>query len=190
MARVVIPGFRKIETSGSGGTTTNYADLSNKPSINNVPLVDNLSTKELKLTDATLTEEGVPAESKAVGDKFESLKNMFCFKKAYEKTNLTIQETTNFDTEINFTDGAGKVCMIRMRDFTPQYYTIFGVLNYDGGDFPKIASSTTEYDARLYRIVHNNGESFTVGIEISGSGLSSNTPIASFEIYFLDPIVS
>ena len=70
--RVVIPGFRKIETSGGGeGGTTNYNDLTNKPSINNVPLVGNLNTSDLKLTDATLTEEGVPAEAKTVGTKLE-----------------------------------------------------------------------------------------------------------------------
>lgn len=72
MGRVVIPGFRKIETSVSGeGGTTNYNDLENKPSINNVPLVGNLNTVNLKLTDATLTEEGVPAEAKTVGTKLE-----------------------------------------------------------------------------------------------------------------------
>ena len=72
MARVVIPGFRKIEVSGGGeGGTTNYNDLTNKPSINNVPLVGNLSTVHLKLTDKTLTEEGVPAEAKTVGAKLE-----------------------------------------------------------------------------------------------------------------------
>ena len=72
MGKVVIPGFRKIETSSSGeGGTTNYNDLTNKPSINNVPLVGNLRTVDLKLTDATLTEEGVPAEAKAVGAKLE-----------------------------------------------------------------------------------------------------------------------
>ena len=71
MARVVIPGFRKIEVSGGGeGGTTNYNDLTNKPSINNVPLTGNLNTADLNLTDATLTEEGVPAEAKAVGEKF------------------------------------------------------------------------------------------------------------------------
>lgn len=70
MARVVIPGFRKIEVSGGGeGGTSNYNDLTNKPSINNVPLVGNLNTVNLKLTDATLTEEGVPAEAKTVGAK-------------------------------------------------------------------------------------------------------------------------
>ena len=55
--RIVIPGFRKIETSGGGGEggTTNYNDLTNKPSINNVPLVGNLKTLDLKLTDETLT---------------------------------------------------------------------------------------------------------------------------------------
>ena len=58
MARYIIPGFRKIETSGGGeGGTSNYNDLTNKPSINNVPLVGNLNTANLKLTDATLTEE-------------------------------------------------------------------------------------------------------------------------------------
>ena len=72
MARVVIPGFRKIEVSGGGeGGTTNYNDLTNKPSINNVPLVGNLKTVDLKLTDSTLTEEGVPAEAKTVGTKLE-----------------------------------------------------------------------------------------------------------------------
>ena len=72
MGRIVIPGFRKIETSGGGeGGTTNYNDLTNKPSINNVPLVGNLKTLDLKLTDATLTEEGVPAEAKTVGTKLE-----------------------------------------------------------------------------------------------------------------------
>lgn len=70
--RVVIPGFRKIESGGGGeGGTTNYNDLTNKPSINNVPLVGNLRTANLKLTDATLTEEGVPAEAKTVGTKLE-----------------------------------------------------------------------------------------------------------------------
>ena len=72
MGKVVIPGFRKIEVSGSGqGGTTNYEDLTHKPSINNVPLVGNLKTVDLKLTDATLTEEGVPAEAKTVGTKLE-----------------------------------------------------------------------------------------------------------------------
>lgn len=72
MARYIIPGFRKIETSGGGeGGTTNYNDLTNKPFINNVPLVGNLNTVNLKLTDATLTEEGVPAEAKTVGAKLE-----------------------------------------------------------------------------------------------------------------------
>ena len=69
--RVVIPGFRKIETSGGGEETDNYNDLQNKPSINNVPLVGNLKTVDLKLTDPTLTEEGVPAEAKTVGEKLE-----------------------------------------------------------------------------------------------------------------------
>lgn len=68
--RIVIPGFRKIETSSGGESgTTNYENLTNKPSINNVPLVGNLRTVDLKLTDKTLTEEGVPAEAKTVGAK-------------------------------------------------------------------------------------------------------------------------
>lgn len=70
--RVVIPGFRKIETSGGGEGTGNYNDLANKPSINNVPLVGNLKTVDLKLTDPTLTEEGVPAEAKEVGLRLEA----------------------------------------------------------------------------------------------------------------------
>lgn len=65
--RVVIPGFRKIETSGGGEVSGNYNDLANKPSINNVPLVGNLKTVDLNLTDSTLTEEGIPAEAKEVG---------------------------------------------------------------------------------------------------------------------------
>ena len=72
--RIVIPGFRKIETSGGGECgTSNYNELTNKPSINNVPLVGNLNTVNLKLTDATLTEEGVPAEAKTVGELIDTL---------------------------------------------------------------------------------------------------------------------
>lgn len=73
--RIVVPGFRKIETSGGGGEggTTNYNELTNKPSINNVPIVGNLKTEDLHLTDATLTEEGVPADSKIVGDKLDNI---------------------------------------------------------------------------------------------------------------------
>ena len=89
MGRVVIPGFRKIETSGGGeGGTTNYNDLTNKPSINNVPLVRNLNTVDLKLTDATLTEEGVPAEAKTVGDNLYNI-------------NLNLEKTTTNLTALN-----------------------------------------------------------------------------------------
>lgn len=87
MARVVIPGFRKIEIRGGEGGTTNYNDLENKPFINNVPLVGNLRTANLKLTDATLTEEGVPAEAKTVGTKLEE-----------HSTSLT---TLNKETTVN-----------------------------------------------------------------------------------------
>lgn len=69
MGRVVIPGFRKIETGGGEGTT-NYNDLTNKPSINNVPLVGNLNTDDLHLTDSSLTQESIPADAKVVGNKF------------------------------------------------------------------------------------------------------------------------
>lgn len=73
--RIVIPGFRKIETSGGGeGGTGNYNDLTNKPFINNVPLVGNLNTVDLKLTDTTLTEEGVPADALATGTAIDLLK--------------------------------------------------------------------------------------------------------------------
>ena len=89
--RVVIPGFRKIETGGGGGETgtSNYNDLTNKPSINNVPLVGNLNTVDLKLTDATLTEEGVPAEAKTVGD------NLYNINLNLEKTATNLIELNN-----------------------------------------------------------------------------------------------
>lgn len=67
MTQVVIPGFRKIETSSEG--TSDYNSLSNIPFINNVPVKGNLKTEDLKLTDPTLTKEGIPAESKTVGQK-------------------------------------------------------------------------------------------------------------------------
>ena len=91
MGRVVIPGFRKIETSGGGeGGTTNYEDLTNKPSINNVPLVGNLDTVNLKLTDPTLTEEGVPAEAKAVGTKLNKLEGKYAKKNLYDDTTINV----------------------------------------------------------------------------------------------------
>lgn len=69
MAQVIIPGFRKIETSSEG--TGDYNSLSNIPFINNVLVKGNLKTEDLKLTDPTLTKEGVPAESKKVGTKLD-----------------------------------------------------------------------------------------------------------------------
>ena len=98
MGRIVIPGFRKIETSSGGeGGTTNYNDLTNKPFINNVPLVGNLNTVDLHLTDTTLTEEGVPAEAKTVGQKLEE-----------QSTSLTAvkEELTN---KVNVSDIPTKV---------------------------------------------------------------------------------
>lgn len=57
--------------SGDGGGTTDYDSLENKPSINNVSLTGNKNTVDLHLTDETLSEEGVPADSKIVGQKLD-----------------------------------------------------------------------------------------------------------------------
>lgn len=57
--------------SGDGGGTTDYDSLENKPSINNVSLTGNKNTVDLHLTDSTLSEEGVPADSKFVGQKLD-----------------------------------------------------------------------------------------------------------------------
>ena len=73
MAQVVIPGFRKIETCKEG--TGDYNNLSNIPFINNVIVKGSLKTEDLKLTDSTLTKEGVPADAKVTGDAIAKLKN-------------------------------------------------------------------------------------------------------------------
>ena len=104
--RIVIPGFRKIETSGGGeGGTSNYNDLTNKPFINNVPVVGNLNTVDLKLTDATLTEEGVPADAKAVGAKLEEsiseLKEDISQLGEYEESRNLI-EITRIDSYLDY----------------------------------------------------------------------------------------
>ena len=115
MGRVFIPGFRKIETSSSGeGGTTNYEDLTNKPSINNVPLVGNLNTVDLKLTDATLTEEGVPAEAKTVGTKLEEQSTSLTVIKEEltKKANISdiptkvseLQNDSNYQTDTDVTN--------------------------------------------------------------------------------------
>nr|DAF32195.1 MAG TPA: hypothetical protein [Caudoviricetes sp.] len=97
--RIVIPGFRKIETSGGGeGGSTNYDDLTNKPSINNVPLVGKLKTVDLKLTDATLTEEGVPEEAKTVGDLIDAINS---------NMNASLETDHQTYTIIKGTDHAG-----------------------------------------------------------------------------------
>ena len=114
MGRVVIPGFRKIETSGGGeGGTSNYNDLTNKPSINNVPLVGNLRTVNLKLTDSSLTEEGVPAEAKTVGAKLaEQSTSLTAVKEELtKKANISdiptkvseLQNDSNYQTDTDVT---------------------------------------------------------------------------------------
>lgn len=99
--RIVIPGFRKIETSGGGeGGTSNYNDLTNKPSINNVPLVGNLKTVDLKLTDTTLTEEGVPADAKVVGNKLkEQSASLTALLKRIEALESPVNSTATTKTE-------------------------------------------------------------------------------------------
>lgn len=136
MGRVVIPGFRKIETSGGGEGTGNYNDLKNKPSINNVPLVGNLKTVDLKLTDATLTEEGVPAEAKEVGAKLEEQSTSLTALKKETTVNLlnpTLQTTTiNGITCTN--NGDGTYTLSGQNDGTNQsYFKLTGslVLNND-----------------------------------------------------------
>ena len=124
MARVVIPGFRKIETSGGGeGGTTNYNDLTNKPSINNVPLVGNLNTVDLKLTDATLTEEGVPADAKSVGEKFAEQESIDST--VYQGVDLTSKfanEIKNYSDEwawIKDRITSGNYSGLRVGDYIP-----------------------------------------------------------------------
>lgn len=149
--RVVIPGFRKIETSGGGEGTGNYNDLQNKPSINNVSLVGNLNTVNLKLTDATLTEEGVPAESKTVGEKLEEQSSNLIQLKKETTVNLlnpTLQTTTlNGVTCTNNGDGT---------------YTLDGIARANTIFF--ITSSNTELSNILiadktYRLVGNSKKS-------------------------------
>ena len=84
--------LKEIYDNGSsgGGGTTNYNDLTNKPSINNVPLVGNLNTANLKLTDPTLTKEGVPAEAKAVGTKLNKLEGKYAKKDLYDDTTINV----------------------------------------------------------------------------------------------------
>ena len=89
-----------LDFSGSGiGGTTDYNDLENKPSINNVTLTGNKSASDLGLgtytkpsggipasdiasgvipaIDATLTTTGAAADAKKVGDEISDLKDDF-----------------------------------------------------------------------------------------------------------------
>ena len=145
MGRVVIPGFRKIETSGGGEGTTNYNDLENKPSINDVPLSGNLRTANLKLTDATLTEEGVPAEAKVVGEKFGEILQQFTtigfetgpctltfgkFNSTSPNTLLESCEATGVYIKV------GKMCFISLSDVLLEFkktYSTTGTVIITGG---------------------------------------------------------
>ena len=154
MARVVIPGFRKIEVSGGGeGGTTNYNDLENKPSINNVPLEGNLNTEDLNLTDATLTEEGVPAEAKAVGEKFGEILQQFTtigfetgpctltFGKFYNESPGTLVESCEV-TGIYIK--VGKMCFISLSNVLLKFektQSTTGVVIITGG-IPYMASNS------------------------------------------------
>lgn len=90
---VVIPGFRKIETHTEGTAVESYEDLQNLPSINNIPIVGNLKTSDLHLTDETLTETLVPADAKTVGDKFISMQNILASTTESIQNLETSQET-------------------------------------------------------------------------------------------------
>lgn len=141
--RVVIPGFRKIETSGGGeGGTTNYEDLTNKPFINDVPLVGNLNTADLKLTDSTLAEEGVPADSKTVGEKlnnigFETGSCTLIFGKFNETAPNTLLESCEVT---GMYIKVGKMCFISLSgvkmEFSQTYSTTGNVIVTGGIPYP------------------------------------------------------
>ena len=155
MAKVVIPGFRKIETSGGGGgNATNYNELENKPSINNVPLVGNLKTVDLKLTDSTLTEEGVPAEAKVVGQNFENHSNSLIALKKDVTVNIlnpSLQTTTINDvTCTNNGDGT---------------YTLSGKNNGAGQSYFKLTGSfVLNNDCVLTGCVDGGSNEFGLGV--------------------------
>ena len=152
--RVVIPGFRKIETSGGGEGTGNYNDLQNKPSINNVPLVGNLRTVDLKLTDPTLTEEGIPAEAKEVGIRLEKHSTSLNAVKKEAMVNLlkpTLETTTqNGVTCTNNGDGT---------------YTLSGTNNNAGQSYFKLTGSfVLNNDCILTGCVGGDPNSFGLGV--------------------------
>ena len=66
MGRVVIPGFRKIETSDGGGGVTDYEELQNKPSLNDKILSGNKSNEYYGIlgTKDSLQENLIVFESK------------------------------------------------------------------------------------------------------------------------------
>lgn len=116
MAQVVIPGFRKIETCKEG--TGDYNSLSNIPFINNVPVQGNLKTEDLKLTDPTLTKEGVPADAKTVGEELID-------STVYQGVDLTVKfanEIKNYSDEwawIKARITAGNYAGLHVGDYIP-----------------------------------------------------------------------
>ena len=167
MARVVIPGFRKIETSGGGGEggTSNYNDLTNKPSINNVPLVGNLNTVDLKLTDATLTEEGVPAEAKTVGAKLEvQATSLLTLKeqlgnhtvKSDVPENAVFTDTLYDDTEVKeAVDTLKKETTVNLLNPTLQTTTNNGVTCTNNGDGTYTFNGTNSSDTAYSFLIGN-----------------------------------
>ena len=98
--KIVIPGFRKVEVTQAGGEpATDYDTLANKPLINNVPLTGSMVTTDLHLTDSSLTQELVPAEAKAVGEKLALLNaTINDLKSALTQLNSTIGQLTDLAT--------------------------------------------------------------------------------------------
>ena len=166
MARVIIPGFRKIEISGGGeGGTTNYNDLTNKPSINNVPLVGNLNTVDLKLTDATLTEEGVPAEAKTVGQKLEEQSTSLTALsgqlgnhtvKSDVPENAVFTDTVYDDTEVKEdVDTLKKETTVNLLNPTLQTTTQNGVTCTNNGDGTYTLKGTNSSDTLVNFFIGN-----------------------------------
>ena len=187
MARVIIPGFRKIEVSGGGeGGTTNYNDLTNKPSINNVPLVGNLRTVDLKLTDKTLTEEGVPAESKTVGTKLEEHSTSLLTLKEQLRNhtvksdvpeNAVFTDTVYDDTEVQskLNNKRDKVLSGSITDNRQGFYKIATITDsskYSFISFGIDISNGTYYD-RISVVLRKSPDGFSVEGSIIGSEANS-----------------
>ena len=142
--RVVIPGFRKIETSNGGGGVTDYEELKNKPSLNDKILSGNKSNEYYGIlgTKDSLQENLVVFESKDSNTPDPVLPDVI---KNTDSISLLMQKISNIAKNVRYA------------------INMIGTNELISGTNQNLIDSVNELSTNQEAMIHNSGDAVDTG---------------------------